>query len=93
MPRYFREPAAAWRDEPPADGDSEDPIASIVLYRGQLVSLNVLGTEVWKLCDGRSAEEMVAALLPEFDVAGDELAQDVAAFLESLVAQGLVHAR
>lgn len=95
MPRYFREPAAAWREEipPGTSSDDENAVASVVLFNGRLVSLNTLGTEIWKLCDGKSRDEMVTALLREFDVEQALLEQDVAAFLESLQSQGLLHAR
>ena len=72
--RYFRNPKASWREEaePKAaaeralDGEGDeadaDAGASVILWRGQLLALNLLGTEVWKRCDGRTLDELLSAL-------------------------------
>jgi GeoRSP system PqqD family protein len=101
--RYFRDPDALWREEEPgrveaeaaldSGEDAEDVGTSVILFRGRMISLNLLGTEIWKLCDGKSLDELVAALAAGFDVGEDELREDVSAFLASLRAQGLVDER
>jgi GeoRSP system PqqD family protein len=93
-PRYFRDPDAVWREEELPEGEPDESApASTILCRGKMISLNVLGTEIWKLCDGKTAAEMVDALAATFEVERDVLEQDVAAFLASLVEHKAVDAR
>jgi GeoRSP system PqqD family protein len=49
-----------------------------------MTTLNLLGTEIWKICEGRTEEEIVSALLDGFEVEPDLLRSDVAAFLSEL---------
>jgi pyrroloquinoline quinone biosynthesis protein D len=99
MSRIFRNPEVLWREEnpfadatpgPEPDAAVEDPGTSLLFANGQMVALNLLGTEVWKLCDGRSVEEMVAYLLEEFEVEPEVLREDIDAFLASLAAKGFI---
>ena len=100
MARYQRHPDVLWReeDEPRQQalaaleqGEDAADLGTAILFRdGTMLSLNLLGAEVWKLCDGRSAEEIVATLLPQFEVSEAELAADVADFLAELTAKGFV---
>ena len=55
-----------------------------------MVSLNILGTEIWKLCDGRTTAEIIATLLDCFEVEEKELSADVAAFLGDLAEKGFI---
>ena len=59
----------------------------VVFPEGVLV-LNETGAAVVRLCDGRSTEELVAALEAEFP--GSHPAGDVAEFLERLARKGLL---
>jgi pyrroloquinoline quinone biosynthesis protein D len=59
----------------------------LVFPEGVLV-LNETGAAVVRLCDGRSAEELIAALEDEFP--GSQPAGDVAEFLERLARKGLL---
>ena len=63
---------------------------SVLFSGGTMLSLNLLGTEIWKLCDGRSADEIVAELLPQFEVEEDMLRGDVQAFLDELAEKGFI---
>ena len=92
MSRIFRNPDVLWRREPDAgDGTSqEEAVAAILFSGGSMLSLNELGIELWEMCDGRTVDELVAALMPEFDVAEDVLRTDIQAFLASLLQKGFI---
>lgn len=58
---------------------------------GIYFGLDELGTRVWSmLVDGQNDEGIIQQLLDEYDVERDRLATDVADFLESLHAKGLI---
>ena len=99
--RYQRRPGLPWREEPDAartafaaleagrDAGGEGTL--LVVERGRITELNILGGEIWKLCDGsRDVGAIVDELLPRFEVGRDELALDVREFLADLVARGWV---
>ncbi|WP_298268776.1 GeoRSP system PqqD family peptide chaperone [Geobacter sp.] len=100
MRKIHRNPNVMWREEVDAlaevrealdrGDDVEDEGTSVLFSGGTMLSLNYLGTEIWKLCDGRSVEGGVAELLPRFDVEEEVLRADVAAFLDELAARGFV---
>ncbi|HEY3358943.1 MAG TPA: PqqD family protein [Polyangia bacterium] len=80
-----------WRNEPPPAGaDAGDAPASILLLHGTMLSLNGVGTEIWRRCTGVTATELVAALAPEFEVEPAVLERDVSAFLADLARHGFV---
>ncbi len=101
--KIYRNPDAKWREEDKyreqayeglSNGkDVSDIGTSIVLHSGKMHSFNLLGTEIWKLCDGRTVEEIVAELKEKFEVDEATLQRDVVAFLEHLKKEGLVHER
>ena len=99
--RYRRRPGLPWREEPDAarealvaleagrDAGGEGTL--LIVERGRITELNLLGGEIWKLCDGtRDVGDIVEELLPRFDVERDELARDVGEFLADLVSRGWV---
>ena len=97
--RYRRRPGLPWREEPDAARDALAALEAgrdaagegtlLIVERGRITELNLLGGEIWKLCDGtRDAAAIVDALLPRFEVGRDELSRDVAEFLADLVARG-----
>jgi len=92
MSRIFRNPDVLWRRESDAgDGASqEDAVAAILFSGGSMLSLNEFGIELWEMCDGRTVDELVAALMPEFDVAEDVLRTDILDFLDSLSQKGFI---
>lgn len=95
-----RNPSVMWREEVDAlaaaqagleHGDDVGELGTAILFLGgAMLSINILGMEIWKLCDGRDADGIVAALLQEFDVAEDVLRSDVLAFLGELRTKGFV---
>lgn len=94
MQKINRNPDVLWREEEEQrdqaknaleHGDDAEEIATSLLFNnGVMLSLNILGTEIWKLCDGRTSEEIVAELLNCFEVEEAELRADVDAFLNEL---------
>lgn len=99
--KIFRNPDAMWREEDKFKeqaysglGKGEDVSeigTSIILYSGKMHSFNLLGTEIWKLCDGRTVEDIVSELREKFDVKEEILRNDVSAFLKHLKEEGLIH--
>ncbi len=100
MGKIQRNPNVMWREEEEALADVRDALdrgddagelgTSVLFSGGTMLSLNLLGTEVWKLCDGRNVAGIVAELLPQFEVEEDVLSEDVEAFLVELAAKGFI---
>lgn len=56
-----------------------------------LRGLNPVGSRIWELIDGqRSLEEITGMIIQEFEVATGVAAQDVQAFIQTLLDRGLV---
>lgn len=99
--KIYRDPEAMWREEDgpkelvlqglEQDRDVADIGTSIVLMNGAIHSLNILGTEIWKLCDGKTPGEIVSALKDTFDVEQTILEADVNTFLSEMKRLGLVY--
>jgi pyrroloquinoline quinone biosynthesis protein D len=74
-----------------AKGEDAGDIGTAVLFAdGVMLSLNVLGTEIWKRCDGRTVEAIVSDLTQEFDVEPDVLEADALTFLAELEQKGFI---
>ena len=97
--RFRRRPGLPWREEQDAalaalaaleagrDASGEGTL--LVVERGRITELNLLGGEIWKLCDGsRDLGAIVEELLPRFEVERGELAADVTAFVADLAGRG-----
>ena len=99
--KVFRNPDAQWREEDQYKEqaykglDTGEDVAeigtSIILLSGKMHSLNLLGTEIWKLCDGRTLQDIVIELQKTFDVEEEVLREDVTEFLTQMKAEGLIH--
>ncbi len=99
--KIFRNPDAKWREEDKykeeayaglgRGEDVSDVGTSIILCSGKMHSFNLLGTEIWRRCDGRTVEDIIAELKQEFDVEEEILRNDIVAFLEHLKKEGLIH--
>ncbi len=95
-----RNPDVMWREEDEAFADAQEGLArgedvgdmgtSVLFCGGTMLSLNLLGTEVWKLCDGRNVAGIVAELLLQFEVEEDVLSEDVDVFLAELAEKGFI---
>lgn len=100
MRKIQRNPDVMWREEDEASADAQEALArgedvgdtgtSVLFCGGTMLSLNLLGTEVWKLCNGRNVAGIVAELLPQFEVEEDMLSEDVEAFLAELAEKGFI---
>jgi pyrroloquinoline quinone biosynthesis protein D len=103
MPLLARDPAVFWRVEKRreelawrmlAGEEPGDPGAlgtMTLLAGGSMHQLNLIGGEIWKLCDGtRDRAAIAAALQTRFDAGDDELRPAVDAFIDDLTARGLV---
>lgn len=98
--KVFRNPEILWREEDDsraaameslAKGDDVVDVGTCVLFSdGIMLSLNILGTEIWKRCDGRSVDEIVSELTMEFDVEPAVLREDALAFLSELEQKGFI---
>lgn len=94
MMRIQRNPDILWREEDEAveeanallshGGDAGEIGTAILFADGTMVTLNILGTEIWKRCEGLTEDEIVADLLQEFEVEEEILRADVASFLNEL---------
>ena len=101
MKKFCRNPEALWREEDIPKKEALDALekgedasglgTSIILLHGDMHSLNILGTEIWKLCEGKTPDEIVQQLEKSFDVERDVLTADVNSFLASLIRLGLVY--
>lgn len=95
-----RNPNVMWREEDEAlagvqesleRGEGAEDVGTAVLFSGgSMLSVNYLGMEIWKLCDGQTIDGVVAELLTRFEVEEDVLRDDVQAFLDELAVKGFI---
>ena len=93
MNKIYRNPDVLWREETVSATDPLTPgeaVAGILFADGQMLSLNELGMEIWQQCEGRTALEIVAYLLAEFEVTEEVVRRDVAEFLADLARKGFI---
>lgn len=100
MGKIFHNPNVMWREEPDALESERNALergenagekgTSVLFSGGTMLSLNIVGTEIWRVCDGRDMNEVVAMLMENFDVPEDQLRPDVASFLEDLAEKGFI---
>ena len=98
--KVVRNPEILWREEDESraeavagltQGDNVAEVGTSVLFSdGIMLSLNILGTEIWKRCDGRSVDDIVSDLITEFDVDPVVLRQDALLFLGELEQKGFI---
>jgi GeoRSP system PqqD family protein len=98
--KVVRNPEILWREEDEsraeavaglAQGEDVAEVGTSVLFSdGVMLSLNILGTEIWKRCDGRSVDDIVSDLITQFDVDPDVLRQDALLFLGELEQKGFI---
>jgi pyrroloquinoline quinone biosynthesis protein D len=89
-----------WREEDEARvqayeglsrGDDVSEVGTSILFSdGVMLSLNLLGTEIWKICDGKSIDGIVSELFPRFDADPDVLKKDTIRFISELAQKGFV---
>ena len=98
--KIHRNPDVMWREEDEykeqvleglEKGDDVEEIGTSVLFSGgSMLSLNILGTEIWKRCEGRTVNEIVSELVQIFDVEPEVLKKDATAFIGDLKDKGYV---
>jgi len=98
--KVFRNPDVMWREEEEykqkaleelEKGEDAGEIGTSVLYSGgEMLSLNILGTEIWKRCDGRTFDEIVTELVELFDVETKVMKADAKAFMDELKEKGYI---
>ncbi len=98
--KVHRNPDVMWREEDESRAeayaalskgqDARDVGTSVLFSDGVMLSLNLLGTEIWKRCDGRDVDEIVSDLAKDFDVDPAVLKKDTLEFLSELAAKGFV---
>ncbi len=96
--KVYRNPDIMWREEDEykaealeglEKGDDTGEIGTSVLYSGgEMLSLNILGTEIWKRCDGTTVDEIVTELTEIFDVEYEVMKTDAMAFMNELMEKG-----
>lgn len=70
------------------------PVRQDVADLGSIYTLNATGTFVWSHVDGvRTAAELVALVVAEFEVSAEVARDDVQALLADLLREGLVQAK
>lgn len=96
---FVRAPGIAWREEKEARQEVMEALEQgadvagegtlIVVDKGQIFELNLLGAEIWKLCDGeKSVAEIVVELLASYDIEREELEGDIREFLGDVEERG-----
>ena len=74
------------------DGEMMELGTVTLLADGVMHQLNLLGGEIWKLCDGtRDRDQILVELLDVFEVDEDTLRQDLDVFLSDMIGRGLIH--
>jgi len=99
--KIFRNPDVMWREEDKfkaqayeglEKGIDVENIGTSVLYSGgTMLALNILGTEIWKRCDGKTLDEIVPELTEQFDVDPHILKEDAMKFLSQLKEKGFIY--
>jgi pyrroloquinoline quinone biosynthesis protein D len=99
--KIFRNPDVMWREEDKfkaqayeglEKGDDVENIGTSVLYLGgTMLALNILGTEIWKKCDGSTTDKIISELTDQFDVEPAILQGDVLKFLSELKEKGFIY--
>lgn len=101
MPKVYRNPKVMWREEDQMKeqvyegldkGEDVENMGTSILYSDNIiVTLNILGSEIWKKCNGTTIEEIVTELTEQFDVDPTVLKDDVIKFLYDLEKKGLIY--
>jgi pyrroloquinoline quinone biosynthesis protein D len=99
--KIFRNTDVMWREEDKfkaqayeglEKGDDVENIGTSVLYSGgTMLALNILGTEIWKKCNGRTPDEIISELTDQFEVEPAILKEDVMKFLSELKEKGFIY--
>lgn len=99
--KIFRNPDVMWREEDELKrqayeglekgDDVEDVGTSVLFIEGNMLSLNILGTEIWKRCEGKTIDEVVSELAEVFEADKETLRNDVSGFVNELRGKGYIY--
>lgn len=79
------------RNEEIVFNEMDGEIVMMSVERGEYFGLNSIGGRIWGMLERPcTAAEIIDRLRPDFDVESDRLAEDVLAFLNHMVSQGIV---
>lgn len=82
------------RPERFVETEIDDEVVVMDLSSGNFFSLKDSGLEIWRLIDGaRDRAGITAALAATYAVTDSEIAEDVGAFLDQVLAAGLIEAQ
>lgn len=81
--RFRWAPSATWREI-----DGEVVVISIDVNRVRL--LNRVGSFIWSQCEGRTVDELAAAVCERFDVEEEVARRDIDVFVQDLIARGML---
>jgi hypothetical protein len=71
-----------------------DETVILDLSRGMYFSLDPVGAQIWQLLtEGQQMDSIVSTLLGRYEVAEDQLRQDVSSLMDELVSRGLLQAQ
>ncbi len=100
MEKIHRNPNVMWREEEEVLAEAREALdrgedaggmgTAVLFSGGTMLSVNILGGEIWKTCEHRSVDEIVAELLPRFEVDEETLRHDVRTFLDELAEKGVI---
>lgn len=63
-----------------------------LLFGGVMNQLNLVGGEIWKLCDGKMSREQIADnLLERFEADPKTLRSDIDVFIDEMIHKGMVN--
>ncbi len=98
--KIYRNPEVLWREEDEQLAQAREGLekgedvadlgTSVLFADGVMLTLNVMGTEIWKRCDGRTVDDIVSELVAQFDVEPAVLKEDTLAFLAELKEKGYI---
>jgi GeoRSP system PqqD family protein len=101
MGKIQHNPNVMWREEEEVLAGAREGLdrgedvaemgTSVLFSGGTMLSLNFLGTEIWKRCNGRDLDDIVVELLEEFEVDEVTLRADVTLFLDELAEKGFIN--
>jgi hypothetical protein len=79
------------RNEQIINGTLDDNLVMLHIEKGKYYGLNPVGRRIWELLEQpKSAEQLVQALLEEYEVAEQQCRDEVAAFLNSALDSGII---
>lgn len=79
------------QDSEPIASKVDDEVVMLSIREGAYFGLGLIGSEIWALiASPRRVDELCADLLSKFEVDASTCEREVVAFLDTLVARGLV---